>query len=99
MAPIPTGDEVIQVASNDQEELKVFDSGDASQMTQPGVVVPLNSFSDPKVVADETVPPPRYLSQEYILRPLPVNKAEYLQGLEVDEQGCLVCTDEEALNK
>ena len=92
-AAATTGEEVIQVSANDIEENKVFDAESARQFTQSNVRTAVNSFSDPNVAADDSTPPPKYLSNEMLLRPLPVSKNEYLAGLIVNEQGCLVCTD------
>jgi len=34
-----------------------------------------------------------------LLKPLPTKREDILAGLEVNEEGCLVCTDEEMLNQ
>ena len=34
-----------------------------------------------------------------LLKPLPTKRDDVLAGLEMHEDGCLVCTDEEMLNK
>ena len=96
---VHTGDEVIQVTSNDLEEVKVFDQESARQFSIQGVSTAPNSFADPTMPFDETCPPPKYLSDELITVPLSTLKEEYLRGLLVNSEGCLVCTDQEALNK
>lgn len=59
----------------------------------------MNSFIDPTLPYDEACPPPKYFSMELLLTPLPTDKNDFLNGLEVNQEGSLVCTDEEALNK
>lgn len=83
--------EVIQVPY-DAEENKVDDAA-ACSFTAQNVRTPINSFSDPKVETEEGCPAPKYFSNEIVLKPLPTMKAEYLQGLEMSADGCLVCTD------
>ena len=48
---------------------------------------------------DDKCPPPIYLDNETLMKPLPISKADILQGLEEREFGGLVCTDEEALER
>jgi len=48
---------------------------------------------------EEICPPPKYIGNSVLLRPLPVLKNDILAGLVVNEEGCLVCTDLEALEK
>lgn len=59
----------------------------------------MNSFADPNLQHDEFCPPPKYLSNQVLLKSLPVRKQEILAGLIVNDEGCLVCTDQEALEK
>lgn len=93
------GEEVIPVSTNDIEECKVYDEASARQFTQPNVRVPTHSFADPNLNHDEPCPPPKYLSNQVLLKPLPVTKQDLLAGLVVNDEGCLVCTDQEALDK
>jgi len=67
--------------------------------TAQGIQSPPNSFADLTLPYDETCPPPKYLSNDVLLQPLPTEKNVYLLGLEVNSEGCLVCTDQEALDK
>lgn len=92
--------EVIQVSSNDIEEVKVYDAESARQFSLLDCECGPNSFADPNVPStDGDCPAPKYFSDEIVLQPLPVLKQDYLQGLEVNKEGCLVCTDQEALDK
>ena len=58
-----------------------------------------NSFADAFSPPDENCPPPKDIPVAMLLKPLPVKREEVLAGLEVNQDGCLVCTDEEMLNK
>ena len=87
------------MSSNDIEEVKVYDEETARQFTQPGVRTPVNSFHDRTLPDDPECPPPKYLSKEVILRPLETAKDDLLAGLIINSEGCLVCTDQEALDK
>lgn len=62
-------------------------------------VVNPNSFLDDRSEPDELNPPPRDFADNILLRPEPNNREDVLRGLEVHPDGCLVCTDEEMLNK
>lgn len=88
---------MIQVA--DIEENKVYDEETARRFTDPSVQTPINSFHDKKLPHDATCPPPKYFGNELLLKPLPTSKGDFLRGLIVNEEGCLVCTDQEALDK
>ena len=95
-----TTEEVIQVVSTaDIEENKVFDEASAQQFSQQGCIVAVNSFADPRLQHEEQPAPPKYLSNQVLLAPLPSLREEILAGLIVNEEGCLVCTDVEALEK
>ena len=58
-----------------------------------------NSFADAYSPPDDECPPPKELSVALLLKPLPTKREDVLTGLEMHEDGCLVCTDEEMLNK
>ena len=65
----------------------------------PGVFVGPNSFADRKSRVDLESPAPIHLSDKIILFPLPKDKPTVLQGLIVNEEGALVCTDVATLQK
>ena len=65
----------------------------------PNVFVGPNSFADRKSPVDLESPAPIHLSDKIILSPLPKDKATILQGLIVNEEGALVCTDVATLQK
>ena len=47
-------------------------------------------------------PPPKYFDDEYLMEGfanLPQDKQSIMKGLEIPENGGLICTDEEQLNK
>lgn len=88
------GEEVIQVTANDIEENKTFDMNAARAFTLQGFKLGPNSFSDVKVPHEGDCPPPKNLSNDVLLRPLPTNKAELIAGLVINDEGCLVCTDQ-----
>ncbi len=71
----------------------------ARAFTLQGARLGQNSFSDVKVTQEGDCPPPKNLSNDVLLRPLPTNKAELITGLVVNAEGSLVCTDQEALDK
>ncbi len=71
----------------------------ARAFTIPGTKLGPNSFSDVKVTHEGECPPPKNLSNDVLLRPLPTSKAELIAGLVVNAEGSLVCTDQEALDK
>lgn len=96
---LPNGEEVIQVTANDIEENKNFDMNAARAFTLQGVRLGAFSFSDAALMTEGESPPPKYLSDEVLRQPLPTNKTELLAGLIINEEGCLVCTDQEALDK
>lgn len=75
------------------EEVKVFDEESARLFTAQGIQTAPNSFSDPTLPVDATCPPPKYFSNDKLLVPLATTKSEYLKGLEMNGEGCLVCTD------
>ena len=59
-----------------------------------------NSFADSRSPPDPDCPPPKDIPVSMLLKPLPTKREDILTGLEVDqEEGCLVCTDEEMLNQ
>lgn len=91
---------MIQVTCNDIEEVKVYDAESARQFSLQGCECGPNSFADPRVPStEEHCPAPKYLSNEVVLTPLPTRKNDYLSGLQLNNEGCLVCTDQEALDK
>ena len=61
--------------------------------------VATNSFVDAFSPPDENCPPPKDIPVSMLLKPLPTKREDVLVGLEVNNEGCLVCTDEEMLNK
>ncbi len=71
----------------------------ARAFTMQGFKLGPNSFSDVKVISEGDCPPPKNLSNDVLLRPLPTSKAELITGLVVNEEGSLVCTDQAALDK
>jgi hypothetical protein len=76
------------------DSIKVYDLDTAQQLTLPGgFAVGVNSFSDRRDPFDKECPPPRYFDTAMILKPLPTNKNEILNGLITREDGCLECTD------
>ena len=58
-----------------------------------------NSFADAFSPPDANCPPPKDIPVSMLLKPLPTKREDVLAGLEVNNEGCLVCTDEEMLNK
>ena len=52
-----------------------------------------NSFVDYRQPFDLKCPPPKYFSNEELLKPLPTDKSEILKGMLEMPQGHLVCVD------
>ena len=91
------------MADDLDEEIKVFDKEAAVRFTLntegTGRHVGPHSFADSKSKYDEKCPPPKPLSKAILLKKLPDTKTEALVGLEIKEDGVLICTDQEALDK
>jgi len=58
-----------------------------------------HSFADGKSEADVECPAPKDITDQVLLKPLPTSLEEVLAGLEIHEDGSLVCNDEEMLSK
>jgi hypothetical protein len=68
----------------------------------PPAAMSKQSFVDSRQPRQKYAPPPVNFSDSYLVEHfarLPVIKERILQGLEMPEQGGLICTDEEALSK
>jgi hypothetical protein len=60
------------------------------------------SFIDSRQGFNKTAPPPKYFTEEFLMKEfgqLPTKKEDILFGFEYPEVGGLICTDKEALEK
>ena len=96
----PYSQDVIQI-SDDVQAPRSFDLESAIPFSLPTPKVSCgpNSFADPRDPIQAECPAPAHFSTKQLLQPLPSEKREILRGLEIQKDGCLVCTDQEALEK
>ena len=60
------------------------------------------SFCDATQKRNKRAPPPKYFTEEQLIKyfgSLPEEREVILKGFEIPKDGGLICTDEEALNK
>lgn len=58
-----------------------------------------HSFYDRRKLYQKKSPPPKYFTDEILMKPLMTNKKEIMKGLIIGPQGGLVCVDKEAMEK
>ena len=62
-----------------------------------------NSFIDDRQAYNKLAPPPKYFTDEYLLKgfgeELPVDKDDVFLGFEFPKEGGLICTDKEMIKR
>lgn len=83
--------------------MKVFDAENAKKfcldLSGTGRSVGPHSFADSRSAFDPETPAPKHLNSAILHKKQAQTKKEALEGLEIKSDGCLVCTDQEALDR
>lgn len=58
-----------------------------------------NSFVDSRQQHQRKCPPPKYMTEEMLLKQLPTSKEDLMKGLKEQNYGGLICVDKEAIDK
>ena len=92
--------DVIPIGAEPDTNIEDFNHETAQKFTlnTGSKAVGPNSFVDAYSEASEKCPPPKYLTDSYLQKPLTTATSDILFGFEETKDGALICTDKESLD-